>query len=349
MGRSGDCLDTRIYTKYRAAATRAVPITDVWDDTGITFPTSATGLPISEKVLAIQEGHLSPLAIKRPPPELQTQEHTKKVYATFEEHAVQLRRALNQNTRILALLASEANILNNTDAETFILNNYATCINVSNRKFAEAIEDRYRARNLPSFFRWRAKIDRWEQVEDIPTEERMVNPFQHGNVCEDPERCFAIEQKGVLSHESICPRCPVNTECKERGYLSQFHTVKHVKAQITPSIQLFLNPKRAQSPQHIFESEDETERICIIDEGKTSVDHLFLECRISKNTLQQWRVNWNESALGNFAIALMNALETPNEPYGSPIGQIRSVIQVYQKHEEDIIYQMNHINVQAKL
>ena len=339
----------RASTPNTELPTRAVPITDVWDDTGITFPISTTGLPVSEKVLAIQEGHLSPLAIKRPPPALQTQKHTKKGYATFEEHAVQLRRALNQNTRILALMVSEANILTNTDAETFILNNYATCINVPNRKFAEAIEDRYRARNLSSFVRWRAKKYRWERVEDIPAEERMVNPFQHGNVCEDPERCFAIEQKGVISHESICPQCPVNTECQERGYLSQFHTVQHVKAQITPTFQLFLNPERAQSSQHIFESEDETERICIIDEGKTSIDHLFLECGISKNILEQWRVNWNGSALGNFAKALMNALKTPNEPYGSPIGQIRSVIQVYQQSEEDIIYQMNHINVQGKV
>ena len=49
----------------------------------------------------------------------------------------------------------------------------------------------------------------------------MAAPFQHGNVCEDAERCDALEKKGGDPSESICPKCPVYMECQERGYLSQ--------------------------------------------------------------------------------------------------------------------------------
>ena len=59
--------------------TTATPITDVWDDTGIVPPVPSTGLPVSDKVLAVREG-LSPLAIKRSPAILQKAENHRKSY-----------------------------------------------------------------------------------------------------------------------------------------------------------------------------------------------------------------------------------------------------------------------------
>ena len=56
----------------------ATLITDVWNDTGILPPTPATGLPIDDKVTAIREEKLSPLAIKRPKPILHKSEPTEK-------------------------------------------------------------------------------------------------------------------------------------------------------------------------------------------------------------------------------------------------------------------------------
>ena len=61
----------------------------------------------------------------------------------------------------------------------------------------------------------------WKHVKDIPVEIRMATPFQRGNVCEDPERCNTLEEKGGDPSESICPKCPVYAECQEHGYLSQ--------------------------------------------------------------------------------------------------------------------------------
>ena len=70
----------------------AAPITDIWDDTGISVPTLNTGLPVSEKVVSIREGNLSPLAIKRLPPKLHKQQTAQKVYKTLKERLAQLQR-----------------------------------------------------------------------------------------------------------------------------------------------------------------------------------------------------------------------------------------------------------------
>ena len=84
---------------------RATPITDIWNDTGITPPTSVSALPVSDKVLAVREGKLSPLAIKRPPPVLHQRETSKKVYRTLEEHATQIQRIFEKQARIIGITA----------------------------------------------------------------------------------------------------------------------------------------------------------------------------------------------------------------------------------------------------
>ena len=66
--------------------TQDTPITDVWDDTGILPPIPAPGMPVSEKILAVREGKLSPLAIKRLSPVLQKPEGTRKVYEALEKN-----------------------------------------------------------------------------------------------------------------------------------------------------------------------------------------------------------------------------------------------------------------------
>ena len=71
------------------------------------------------------------------------------------------------------------------------------------------------------------------------TDVRMKTPFQHGNVCEDPERCSALEEKGGNPKESICPQCPVYAECQQRGYLSQFAALQRAKVQMLTIPQLF--------------------------------------------------------------------------------------------------------------
>ena len=323
---------------------RAVPITDIWDDTGITPPTSK-GLPVTDQVLAIREGKLSPLAIKRPLSTLHQQETPKKVYGTLEESAAQLRRVFERDARVINVISETAQ----QNVESYLLAGGEICLNVPSHSLAKATGQRYAARKLPSFGRWRGRRYRWDQVKDIPIKERMANPFQAGNLCEDPERCLALDERGGNSRESICPKCPVHTECQRRGYLSQPLALRNVKAQISPTYQLFIDLQHASLLEETLEPVDSTERICIIDDQTVEMDGLFLECQLSKEMLEAWVVNWQGNALGNFAETLLNALESQGEPNGNPIGRVRAAVTAFQQHEAAIIHQMCHINVRGKV
>ena len=196
----------------------ATPITDVLGDTGIVPPTIALMPPISDKVLAVREGKLSPLAIRRPSPVLQKSGATEKVDETLEKNPVQIQRALDGTARILGLTI-EPDGINNYEIESQLLNSGSICLTLPTVELAEAAEQRFQSQNVSSVARWKPRRHDWEQMKEIPVDVRMSNPFQHGNVCEDPERCDALEEKGGNPSESICPQCPVYTVCQERGYL----------------------------------------------------------------------------------------------------------------------------------
>ena len=338
----------RASTLNAGLPTRATPITDIWNNTGITPPPSASTLPVNDKILEVREGKLSPLGIKRPPPVLYQQADSKKVYQTLEAHAMQMQRIFEKKSRIIGITAETISGFTSA-VEAYLLSGGATCLNTADRSFAEAAEARYHALKLPSFARWRSKMYRWEQVKDIPTDERMANPFQAGNLCEDPERCRAIEAKGGKARECICPKCPVYTECQARGYLSQLLTLKHVKAQISPVQRLFFDPQFTEMLEQILDPVNETERVCILDKKPVETNFPFLESVLSKDVLEKWSVNWQGRALGNFATSLLSAVEIRGEFNGSAVGRVRSVVAAFQQHEEEIVQQMCHINVQGKV
>ena len=336
----------RASTPDAGLPTSPTSITDVWDDTGILPPIPATGMPISDKMLAVREGKLSPLVIKRPDPVLRESEQMKAGYKTDQKNPVQPRSVFEGTTRIREFIA-ETGTQNNAEIESYLLTGGAICLNVPTPEFAAEVESRYQERNLPSVARWKPRMHLWDQVKDVPTEVRMATPFQRGNVCEDPERCGALEEKGGNPLESICPQCPVYTECQQHGYLSQPFALQRAKAQIVALPQLFLNPQYAEVVEQILEQVDETERFCIIDQ--VHAYKLFLGCNVSKSILEEWSVNWQGSALGNFARALLNALEIKGPPDGNFVKRVRAVVQAFQQQEEALIRQMRQVNVQGKV
>ncbi len=336
-----DTVWVRASTQNTDIPTRAVPITDIWDDSGISTQTH-----FMKKVHAIRERKLSPLAIKRLPQKLKKSQKAPSIYKTLEEHSTHLLQILKRDTRILAITTSDKNILTNTEMETFLLKNRMTCINIAE---LDAAEKRFRAQNQHSIARWRSIRFRWQQVKDIPENIRMANPFKHGNVCEDAERVSALVAKGGNAYESICTHCQVYTACQERGYLSQPLALQRANAQISAVGKLFLDPRHKHVVQRTLGTANDSERLCIIDETKTSLEKIFLQCEISKRVVEEWIVNWQGNALGNFAVALMNVLETEGDPYSNPIGQVRAVVEAFQPYAAEIIKQMCHLNVQGKI
>ena len=325
--------------------TEATQITDVWDDTGILPSLPAVGLPISDKVLAVREGKLSPLGVKRPSPVLQKPEHTHRVYGTLEESAVQIRRAFKGTARIIGLIA-ETGAGKSHAAGSYVLSGGAISLNAGFWT-VEEIANHFQKRNLPSVSRWRARRYLWNEVKEIPVEARIANPFQRGNVCEDYERCETLEKKGGDPNESICPQCPVYTACQQRGYLSQPATLQRVKAQMSGTPQQFFDPQFSEVVEEILEEVGDTQRLCIVDE--VHAHGLFFECGVSRNTLEEWCVNWQGNVLGNFAQALLNALEIQNEPNDNAVGRIRVVMQAFQQHEAELVRQMCRVDVRGKV
>ena len=320
-------------------------ITDVWDDTGILPPIPTTGLPVSEKMLAVRAGHLSPLAIKRPSPVLQKPEDTQKVYETLEKTIDQIQSVFDKDTRVVGLIA-ETDARRNYEVESHLLKGGTVAFSADFPIVEEAVEH-FQRQNLPSIARWRSVRFLWDQVKEIPVDVRMATPFERGNICEDPERFLALTRKGVNASETLCPQCPVYTACQERGYLSQPTTLQRYKTQIFGFHQTFLDPKQLAVSEELLEPVDGRQRLCIVSTGR--IGRLFLNCSISRERLEEWYVNWQGSALGSFAQALLNTLEIENEPNNIVTKRIRTLMRAFQQHEEDLVQQMCQVNVRCRV
>ena len=247
-------------TGFPVEATR---ITDVWNDTGILPPIPETGLPIDDKVLAIREGKLSPLAIKRPKPVLHKLEHVEKIDETREEIWVQMQRALDRGVRVLGFIP-EADSEKEGEFGSLLRNNGAICFNVPDAELTAETKQFFQKQNVGSV------------------------------------------------------------------------------AQILQDHRLFLDPQYAKIVEQLLEGRDGRQSLCIIN--VTREDQLFPECELSKTTLEKWVVNYQGSALGYFATALLNAIEIRDKSHANAIKRLRTVIQTFEWLEEEIIQQMCHID-----
>ena len=319
-------------------------ITDVFDDTGILPPTTGE-CRVSDQMLAVREGRSSPLAIKRPSPVLENPKNPNKVYEPLEKNIGELKKIFNSDKRIIGLVA-ETDFRGNYEVESALLKNGSVAYS-SEFRIVEAAAKHFERQNLPSAGRWRNVTFRWDQVKEIPAEVRMATPFERGNVCEDPERFRALVREGVNASEILCPRCPVYTACQERGYLSQPATLQQTQTQLFGFNQTFLDPQQLAVSAKILEPINDTERLYIVSSMRT--ERLFLECRLSKNRLQQWAANWQSQVLGDFALALLNTLEMETEPDDSAVRRIRRLVRAFGQYESEIVQQMCQVNVKGKV
>ena len=320
-------------------------ITDIWDDTGILPQTPNADLFLSDNVLAVREGKLSPLAIKRLSTVLQKSGETRKDYEPLENNAAQIQRVFDGSARVLTLIAEKGGGKSH-GVETYVLNGGAISLNAKFR-LAEASGQRFEKRDVPSVAYNRGRGYLWDKVKNIPIEVRMANPFQHGNICEDPERCDALEAKGGDPSESICPECPVYTECQQRGYLSQPAALQRAKVQISGLPQIFLNPLYSETVENLLREDDATERLCIFDNVKSH--ELFSECNLPKYILEAWSINWQGHALEHFSKALVDAVEIKGDPDESAVRRIRATMQAFERQADDLIQQMCQVNVRGRV
>ena len=118
------------------------------------------------------------------------------------------------------------------------------------------------------------------------------------------------------------------------------------KIQISSIPQLFFDPQHSEVVEEMLEKVDDTERLCIVP--KTKVHKLFPECKISKNVLEEWSINWKGRALGNFAKTLLHTVEITDKPHADSIKRIRTAVRMFEWQEEEIVTQMREVNVGGK-
>ena len=324
-------------------------ITDVWDDTGILPLIPPTGLPVSDTILAIREGKLSPLAIKRPRPTLQKPEAPKGGEDEIpKKRSVQTQGPFDRDARILGL-TTETGVATDAHIDTYLRDGGTVCLNMANDRVAKEAVKYFQVRDEPSVVHWKSRMYRWEEVKSVPVDERMETPFQRGNVCEDAERCNALDEKGGNSDEVICPKCPVYTKCQQRGYLSQAAALQNAKAQMVATPWLFFNPESQYTEmwEEVRQHPDKMERLCVVDTAKAS--ELFPLHQLPKDVLETWIVNWKGSVLGNFARFLLNAIEVKGASDSSRIRRVRAAFRAFASEEDTLVQQMCQVNVRGRV
>ena len=253
----------------------ATLITDVWKDTGILPPIPATGLPIDDKVIAIREGKLSPLSIKRPKPILHKSEPTEDTYETHEEINVQVQRVFDRNVCVLGFTA-ETDAEKDPGVESVLRTRKAICLKVPSVDLAAAASRFLQSRDVSPVAQWQNRMHLWDQVKDIP------------------------------------------------------------------STRLFSDPEYAKIAEQLLQIPEGTQPLCIIN--TPGEDKLFLRCKLSRTTLEAWVDNWQDNALGNFAMALLNAVDIRDKSHGNSVRRLRTVVQTFEWLEEEIIEQMCHVD-----
>ena len=160
----------------------------------------------------------------------------------------------------------------------------------------------------------------------------------------EAKRNYGIEPY-VLSGGAICLNLPNVRLAEKTEQRLQKQNLPSEKIEISTIPQLFFDPQHSEVVEEMLEKIDDTEPLCIVPRTKTH--KLFPECKISKNVLEEWSINWNGSALGNFTKTLLHAVEIKDKPHADSVKRIRTAVQVFEWQAEELVKQMCEVNVEG--
>ena len=161
----------------------------------------------------------------------------------------------------------------------------------------------------------------------------------------EAKRNYGIEPY-VLSGGAICLNLPTVRLAEKTEQRLQKQNLPSEKIEISTIPQLFFDPQHSEVVEEMLEKIDDTEPLCIVP--RTKAHKLFPECKISKNVLEEWSINWNGSALGNFTKTLLHAVEIKDKPHADSVKRIRTAVQVFEWQAEELVKQMCEVNVAGK-
>ena len=161
----------------------------------------------------------------------------------------------------------------------------------------------------------------------------------------EAKRNYGIEPY-VLSGGVICLNFPTVRLAEKTEQRLQKQNLPSEKIEISTIPQLFFDPQHSEVVEEMLEKIDDTEPLCIVP--RTKAHKLFPECKISKNVLEEWSINWNGSALGNFTKTLLHAVEIKDKSHADSVKRIRTAVQVFEWQAEELVKQMCEVNVEGK-
>ena len=177
----------------------ATLITDVWNDTGILPPLPVTGLPMDDKVPAVREGKLSPLAIKRPAPVLHKLEPTEKGHEAIN---VQVQRAVDRGVRVLGLVP-QTDTPANYEVESLFCKREPDASSTPNAAFAVAAEEFLQNRNVASV---------------APRKETQAQTLEDHRLFLDPQYGKIVEHL-LEGQDGTPPLCIINVTRENQLFL----------------------------------------------------------------------------------------------------------------------------------
>lgn len=165
----------------------------------------------------------------------------------------------------------------------------------------------------------------------------------HGIVTQtDRKQNYGIEAH-VRNGGAICLNLPNVRLAEETEQQFQAQNLPSEQIQISTTPQLFFDPQHSEVVEEMLEKIEGTEQLCVVP--RTKAHKLFPECKIPKNVLEGWSINWKGHALGNFAKTLLHAVEIKDKPHADSVKRIRTAVQVFEWQEEDIITQLRTVDV----
>ena len=277
---------------------------------------------------------MSPLAIKRPGPVLRQQAYS-------EPEPFEIADILETDTRVIGIETGFRHPEENREIERAFLEKETLFLDMPTDEYAESALRYYENEGVIARG-WKPRNYLADMLEGVPIDEILKHPFKHGNTCIDSYRCNRLSDMGGNPDEIICPKCPVYEECQDQGYLSQYASIKDAAVMVcgTPH-QLLMNPQYADPMGDVLGG---IERIYVVNYIYAS--ELFVENRLHKHLLETWIKYWECSVLGDFAHALLNAINIATQDLTDNIAtRVRSVMKAFEGAEAALIEQMFQVNV----
>lgn len=292
------------------------------------------------RINEIRAGRLSPLAIRRKVVKLARDKHAHVLFDTLTKTGEHISALFRSSVRVLAFRA-DTGTGKNYETETYAINKGAILVNVPTGALAIDLEKRMQRRlslvGLPrdQVFRRRGLMHCWNNGKNAR------NRFPHEIPCIQAARCDAYRKKGGNMYKTICSSCPVETECRKYGYLSQPEQAKNARMVIASHPDFYINPANKDFAKPYLNDITGAQRLIVQDDVSTHA--LFLKCQITRNRLQQIRDDWDGKLLASFAKELLRLLDAEGTPYA-----IRDYLDTLtEKQKRALNYQLTRVRMQT--